>query len=167
MKLSITQMVLGIFLLMAACYIVGWMIFDASSLLTSPVLDDGGVMKITKVFPEHEAFFAVARYVSGILFGLGLVVLLIGTFQVSMQGGKKLAITQIIAGVLITAISILITRLGYPTEFIVPMPVGREVHVNINPGPLMVYAMRLTRLSSILGLAVLGVSIAQLVKARR
>jgi len=47
------------------------------------------------------------------------------------------------------------------------MPAGGKVDVNINPGPPMAYAMRLTNLSFLLGLAVLGVGIAQFVRARK
>jgi hypothetical protein len=162
-------MVLGVLILLAACYIVGWMIFGAQSLLTMPVPDESDVMRNTNVFPEHETLFAAARYASGLLFGLGLVVLLTGAFQKRGESGKKLAVTQITAGVLITAVPIFITRWGYPLVFIVPMPAGSNLlkSVNINPGPLMVFAMLLTTLTFLLGLAVLGVGIAQFVKARR
>jgi hypothetical protein len=162
-------MVLGVLILLAACYIVGWMIFGAQSLLTMPVPDESDVMRNTNVFPEHETLFAATRYASGLLFGLGLVVLLTGAFQKRGESGKKLAITQIIAGVLITAVPIFITRWGYPLVFIVPMPAGSNLlkSVNISPGPPMVFAMFLTMLATLLGLAVLGVGIAKFIKARR
>jgi hypothetical protein len=169
MKLSIAQIILGVLLVLAACYIVGWMIFGVPSLLNMPVPDDGGVMKNAEVLPEHETLLAAARYASGLLFGLGLVVLLTGAFQKRGESGKKLAITQAVAGVLIAAIAIFITRWGYPTVFIVPMPAGSSLigAVNINPGPPMVFALFLTGLTVVLGLAVLGVGIAQFVNARR
>ncbi len=67
------------------------------------------------------------------------------------------------------AVPIFITRWGYPLEFIVPMPAGSNLSgfVNTNPGPPMVFAMFLTMLTTLLGLAMLGTGIAQLVKARR
>ncbi len=169
MKLSITQIVLGILILLAACYIVGWMIFGAQTLLTMPVPDENDVMRNVNVIPEHEVLFTTARYASGLVFGLGLVVLLTGAFQNRVESEKKLAIMQIIAGVLITAVSIFITRWGYPLVFIVPMPEGSNLlrSVNINPGPTMVFAIFLTVLTFLLGLAVLGVGIAQFIKARK
>lgn len=167
MKLSITQMVLGTLILLAACYIVGWMIFGTTSVFTMPRLEKSMVMEGTELSPENPMLFAMARYASGILFGLALMVLLVGAFQVSMHDGKKLAITQIIGGVLITAIYFFINTWGYPTSFIVPMPAGSRVGVYINPGPPMIYAIRLTNLSFLLGLAVLDVGIVQFVKARK
>lgn len=169
MKLSITRVVLGALIVLAACYIVGWMIFGVPSLLNMPVPDESGVMRNTDVFPEHEVLFTIARYASGLLLGLSLVVLLTGAFQQNVKSKKKLAITQIIAGVLIVAVSVFITRWGYPTVFVVPMPEGSNLtgSVNINPGPLNVYAVFLAMLSTLLGLAVLGVGVAQFVKAKK
>jgi len=40
MRLSITQAVLGVLIVLAACYIVGWMIFGVPSLLNMPVPDE-------------------------------------------------------------------------------------------------------------------------------
>lgn len=145
------------------------MIFGAQSLLTMPVPDESDVMVNTDVIPEHETLFTAARYASGLVFGLGLVVLLTGAFQNRGESGKKLAITQIITGVLITAVPVFITRWGYPLVFVVPTPAGSNLlkSVNINPGPPMVFAMFLTMLATLLGLAVLGVGIAQFIKTRK
>jgi hypothetical protein len=170
MKLSITQIVLGALIVTAACYIVGWMIFGAESLLNMPVPGgDDGVSRMTRVVPEHENLFTAARYASGLLFGLGLVVLLVGSFRNRTALGKKPALTQVVAGVLIAAVSVFITRWGYPATFIIPMPEGSNLvgHVNINPGPPMIFASFLTMLLTLLGLAVLGTGIAQYIKARR
>ncbi len=168
MKLSVTQIVLGILILLAACYIVGWMIFGVPSLLTSPKPDSDGVMKNLNLLPVNEIPFTAARYASGVLFGLALIVLLTGAFQVRAKNAKKLAVTQVIAGVMIISISILISIWGYPTEFIIPRPAGSNLSrsVTINPGPALIDALHLTTLSFLLGLAVLGVAIAQFIKAR-
>ncbi len=171
MKLSITQMILGILITAAACYIVGWMIFGVPSLLHTPVLGGNGAMNYTDVIPDHEALFIVARYASGLLFGLGLVVLATGSIQVT-QAGKRttiLALFQMISGVLIAAGSYLILYRGYPTSFTVPVPEGSELlrHMFINPGPLIIRAQSLTALIFLLSLLVLGTGTAQYIKARR
>ena len=170
MKLSTTQIVLGCFLLLAACYIVGWMIFGVSYLLNIPVPDESGMMRNTDVFPRYEVIFTIARYASGLLLGLGLVVLLTGAFRKRAESRKKVAITQITTGALITAVSVFVARWGYSIEFIVPvMPEGSHLlqSVNINPGLAMVLAAYLTVLTALLGLAVLGVGIAQYIRARK
>jgi hypothetical protein len=171
MKLSMTQIILGVLIVFAACYIVGWMIFEVPSLLTMPVPDDAGVMINTNVLPEHEILFTTARYASVLLLCLGLTVLVTGTIQrvKAAERQKILAITQLVAGVLVAAASIFVSRWGYPSVFTVPMPEGSNLlqFVEINPGPPMVYASFLTALTFLLGLAVLGGSIAQLIKSRK
>ena len=169
MKLSITQTVLGALILLAAACIAGWMIFGAQSLLNMPVPDESGIMRDTEVFPKYEALFTAARYASGLLLGLGLVVILTGASRKTVENAKKLAIRQIVAGALITAASIFINIWGCPTVFIVPMPAGNNLSrfVSIYPGLPMTGAMYLTILTILLGMAVLGVGIAQLVKARK
>ena len=169
MKLSITQMALGVLIILAACYIVGWMIFGAQFLLNMPVPDESNVMKNTDVLPKHEVQFTAARYASGLLFGLGLAVLLTTSFQNRTGSGKKMALSQVIAGVLIAAVSVFISRWGFPVEFIIPMPESSNLtrHININPGYPMILATLLTLLSTLLGLAVLGTGIAQYIRARR
>jgi hypothetical protein len=82
----------------------------------------------------------------------------------------KLAITQMILGVLIVFFSCFIITEGYLTEFTVPypepVPEGVEpfIRVNVLPGPFTGLAISAPIL---LGLTVVGCGIAQLVKARR
>jgi hypothetical protein len=72
---------------------------------------------------------------------------------------RKLTTTQIIAGVLIVAVSAFIFRWGYSFEYIFA----------IEGGPVLdlARARYLTLLTSLLGLAVVGVSIAQLVNTKK
>jgi len=144
------------------------MIFGVASLLNMTVLDASGVMINVAVLPKHEVLFTVARYAFGLLLGLGLVVLLTGAFWKRAENRKKLAITQIIAGALIVAVSVFILRWGYTLEFIVPIGGGHLLQsVSINPALDMAHAVWLTVLTGLLGVAVIGVGIAQLVKARK
>ncbi|MBN1189143.1 MAG: hypothetical protein JXA46_05260 [Dehalococcoidales bacterium] len=167
MKLSIAQIVLGILIAAASCYITGWMIFGVQSLLTIPVPDESSFMSRMNVLPRHETLFTLARYASGLVFGLGLAVLLTGAFQNSTESGRKLAISQIIAGVLIPAVSYFIIIWGYPTEFRTAGTAGSNLikHVFINPGPVIMRAEMITLAIFSMGLAVLGIGLAQLLKA--
>jgi hypothetical protein len=171
MKLSITQIVLGTLSVLAACYIVGWMIFGVPSLLNMPVPDESGVMSYTDAIPEHEALFTAARSVAGLVFVLGLVVLTIGIVQTIATGerNRKYTNTQIIGGILIAAASFFAATWGFPTSFTLPTPEGSDMlrHVYINPGPEILRVRGLTFLTFSLGLTVLGVGVAQLVKARK
>jgi hypothetical protein len=82
----------------------------------------------------------------------------------------KLAITQIVLGVLIVFFSFYIVAEGYVTEFTVPLPgpvpqgVAPFITVNKTPGLFTGLAIFAT---CILGLAVMGTGIIQLLKARR
>ncbi len=158
MKLSITQIVLGALIVLAAIFIARWMIFGATSLLDLTVLDENGVM-IADVFPEHEVLFTVARYSFPLLLGLGLVVLVRGASWKRTENRKKLSITQIIAGVLVVAISVFILRWGYALEFVVPIAGGPVLE--------MAYARNVNLLTAVLGLVVTGTGIAQFIKARK
>ena len=80
----------------------------------------------------------------------------------------KLAIAQIVLGLLITIFSFISTRWGFPTEFALPPDESGLIHsVLVNPGPVQVLAQISALVALVLGLVVLGVGIAQLVKARK
>jgi len=158
MKLSITQIVLGVLIVLAACYVVWWMIFGVAPMLTMMVLNENGVM-VTNVTPENEVLFTVARYTSVLLFGFGLVVMFTRAFCKKAENTQKLAMTQIVVGVLIVAVSVFILRWGYALDFV----------VGIAGGPVldMGRAKALTILTTLMGLAVIGVGIAQYMQTRR
>ena len=81
----------------------------------------------------------------------------------------KLAIGQMVLGVVIVVSSRFIMAWGHPTSF--PVPVsdnsGLSAFVEIYPGPPYTYAVFLTYLTLVLGLAVLGCGTAQFLRARR
>jgi hypothetical protein len=158
MKLSITQAVLGALIVLAAVFIARWMIFGVTSLLDMTVLDENGVM-VANASPERQDLFTVARYSFPLLLGLGLVVSIRGASWERTENRKELAITQIIAGALIIAVSVFILRWGYALEFVIPIEGGPVLE--------MAYARNVTLLTALLGLAVTGVGIAQLVKTRK
>jgi hypothetical protein len=82
---------------------------------------------------------------------------------------KKLAIAQIVSGLLITVFSFISTKWGFPTSAEVPMPEapGVTVSINISPGPTQMLAMNSAHIALVLGMVVLGVGVAQFVKAIR
>lgn len=171
MKLSRTQIVLGVLIVFAACYITGWMIHKAPSQLRQPLPDSGGDVTYVDVIPEHEALFNVSRYGSYLLPVLGVFVLIIGTVQAvkSEARTRRLAAAGIIAGLLIAALAFIITTWGYPTTFHMVMPEGSDTAVTIfgNPGRTLVGVQLISGAMFLLGLVVLGVGITQLVKSRK
>jgi hypothetical protein len=158
MKLSITQIILGALIMLTALYVLWWMAFGVTSLLNDKVSVDSGIM-VANYTPEHEVLFTTARYASGLLAVLGLAVIIIGALWKKTENKRKLTTTQIIVGVLIIVISAFIFRWGYSFEYIFA----------IEGGPVLdlARARYLTLLTSLLGLAVVGVSIAQLVNTKK
>ena len=84
----------------------------------------------------------------------------------------RLAITQILSGVLIITLSSLVIAWGFPTSF--TMTAGQDSggtdiikQVFINPGPEYMRAHLFTALVLALGLAVCGVGVIQYIKSRR
>ncbi len=158
MKLSITQVALGVLIACAAGYIMWWMLFDVVPLLAEKVPDAGGVM-VQDYTPRHEILFTVARYASILLTGLGLLVLSAGALRGKIKNQKRLAVTQIIAGALIIALSAFILIWGYSFNVIVALKGG--------PVLTMTSAKAFTVLTSLMGLVVLITGIFQFIKSRK
>jgi len=160
-KLSVTQIVLGILIVLAACYIVWWMIFGVTELLNLKILNESGAM-VADYTPEYEALFPIARYASCLLLGLGLVVLVNGVLWKKVENKTKQAIVQIAAGALTFALSAFILICGYSFDYIVAIEGGPILDLGC--------ARVCTFLTSLLGLAAFGVGIAQfnlLVRGKR
>jgi hypothetical protein len=172
MKLAITQVVLGIIIILAAFWVTGWMIHEAPGLFTQPLINDSGKTSWVDVVPENGVQFSIARYSSYALpfFGIFLVI----AASVYAARGKpvksSLAFTHVIIGLLTAAIAYFIISYGYPTSF-------RAVQPNEH-GLLMLFESMyggwtavIRELSSailfISGLAAVGVGIAQLVKSKK
>jgi hypothetical protein len=169
-KLATAQAVLGLILTLAACIIAGWMMFGAPSQLNLPVPAEGnGPVVRDNVVPNHQALFTAARYLSGLLLGLGLAVLAFGIIQ--RQGGRRtgLAVVQTAFGFSIAGTAVFVTTWGYPTQFTIPGPEGGDVlgTLNVLPGPPETTVALLTFAATLLGIAVLGVGIAQFIGAGR
>jgi hypothetical protein len=154
MKLAITR-ILGGLIVLAGCYVAWWMLSGVNELLSLTV-DNGNGVTVQDFTPENGVLFGIARYASILLPGLGLLILA-GSLRPA-KDPRRAATTNIAAGGLVFGISVFILIWGYALDFI----------VMIEGGPIldMSQARLLTTLTALLGLAVSGVGIAQLVKAR-
>jgi flagellar basal body-associated protein FliL len=169
MKLSITQIILGVLIIFAACYITGWMIHEAPHQFTQLVSNNTGGVTYINVVPEDERLFNVSRYGSYALPVLGVLVLIIGTIQSAKADARnrRLIIINIVAGFLIAALAFIITRWGYPTQFHTAPGGGSNIIIFANPGRSLLGLQSASGIMVAFGLAVLGVGIAQLIKARK
>jgi hypothetical protein len=171
MKLSLAQIILGAFIIVAACYVTGWMIHKAPSELRQPNLDAAATQKYIDVVPEHNGLFNVARYGSYLLPVIGIYLLVSGAIENVKTGARNRnwLITDIVAGLVVAALGFIITTWGYPTTFHEVVPENSELMKIIftNPGRTLVAVQTISGILVLLGLAVLGVSIAQLVKSRK
>jgi hypothetical protein len=171
MKLSLAQIILGACIILAACYVTGWMIHKAPSELTQPEPGLTSTPKYIEVVPEHNVLFNVARYGSYLLPVIGIYLLVSGAIEnVKTEArNRNWLITDIVAGLVVAALAFIITTWGYPTTFHEVMPENSELMRTIftNPGRTMVAVQTISGVMILLGLSVLGVSIAQLVKSRK
>ena len=170
MKLSLTQIILGVLIIFAACYVTGWMIHEAPHQLTQPLPNIPKGMAIIETIQENEALFNLARYGSLALPVLGALVLVIGTIQSVKAGTRtwRLITINIIAGVLITALAFVIGTWGYPTIYYTATLEGSDTLIKISTLPVSDRDVALAiGVTLLLGLAVVGVSIAQIVKSQK
>jgi hypothetical protein len=168
-KLSIIQIVLGALIVLAACYVTGWMIHKAPSVL--PPLDSGSdsIPEYVKAIPEHNELYNIARYGSYLLPVIGIYLLVSGAVEnlKPEARNRNWVITDIVAGLVVAALGFIITTWGYPTTFHMVMPESSNFTGTIftNPGRTTVAVQSVSAVMVLLGLSVIGVSIAQLVKS--
>lgn len=171
MKLSVPQIVFSILIILASCYVTGWMIHEAPSLYRQPIPDPGGDVTYVDVTPEDETLFSISRYSSYVLPALGILVLIISTVQSvkAESRSRLLVIINIVAGVLIATSAFFITRWGYPTEFHTAIGTGSDtiMWINVNPGRSLLGLQAASGALIPLGLAVFGCGIFQLISLRK
>ncbi len=171
MKLSITQIILGVLIVFAACFIVGWMTYEAPELLRQPDIDEAGKITYIDVIPEHDVLFDISRYGSYLLPALGILLIISGAIQAARPGARtrKVAVITLSAGLITAAVGYIITVYGFPTSFNAfdPENSNRIRHFL----GLMTKERGLTQaaavLTSLFGLAATGCGIAQLIKAQK
>jgi Na+/proline symporter len=171
MKLSMTQTILGVLIIITACFILAWMIFWTSPVERIPLNGGAGPGKSIEAHPQHETTYTVARYASGALLCLGIIVVFTSNRQAVNRAKRPviLASIQFSAGILAAATAAFITARGYPLYFVTPLqPESNTIGVlNINPGPGEAFLMLITTLTVLLGLAVAGIGIAQIIKSKK
>ncbi len=169
MKLSITQTLLGILIIITACFIMAWMIFWTVPSQPTHLPSVAGPERSVEAYPKYQTTYNIARYASGALLVLGIAVVIISVRQAAKtKHPAVLASVQLSAGLLVAVAAAFITARGYPLEFVTPLQEDNLVGmVNINPGPGMAVIMLLTTLTVLFGLAVSGIGIAQLVKSKK
>ena len=169
MKLSLAQIILGALIILAASYVTGWMVHKAPSELSQPNPDTTSTQKYLEVVPEHNLLFNVARYGSYLLPIIGIFLLVSGAVEnVKTEArNRNWLITDIVGSLLVATLAFIITIWGYPTTFHVVMPENSDLMRTIftNPGRTMVAVQTISGVLFFLGLSVLGISIAQLVKS--
>lgn len=172
MKLSITQVALGVLIVFAACWVTGWMIYRAPQQLSQPAFDaEGRIVDYIDVLPQDNTQFNIARYGSYLLPVFGVFLIISGAIPAARGGTDKrpLAVLNIVAGVLIAGLALVIARWGYPTTFHTGPPelTGSTMIINTNPGRSLLGIHWATIAILVFGLAVVGVVIAHLIKSRK
>jgi hypothetical protein len=170
MKSSITQIILGILIVFAACWVTGWMIYRAPQQLSQPVPDEEGrIVDYIDVLPQNNTQFSIARYGSYLLPVFGVFLIIGGAIQAARGSTSKriLAVSNIIAGVLTAGLALVIVTWGYPTTFHTGPPelTGSTMIIFTNPGRSQVAIESVSAALLPAGLAVAGIAVVQLIKS--
>ncbi len=170
MKLSVTQIVLGVLIIFAACYVTFWMLREASTQYELVMPHFPVDVTNINVIQNNETLFNIAAYGSLALPILGVLVLVIGTIQSNKLNARtwQLIMVNITAGILVTALAFIIFRYGKQTFSFTAIIKGTDTLISMNDLLKSSLSMLLTTGATLLlGLAVVGVGIAQLVKSRK
>jgi hypothetical protein len=169
MKLSVPQIIFSVLIILAACYVTGWMIHEAPSLYRQPIPDPAGEVTYVDVTPEDEMLFDISRYSSYALPPLGILALIISTVQAAKAEARSrlLVIINIVAGVLIAASAFFIITWGFPTQFHAALGGGNEITIFTNPGRSLFGVEGASGALIPLGVAVFGCGIFQLISSRK
>jgi len=171
MKLSITQLILGVLIIFASCFVTGWMTYEAPELLRQPDIDEAGKITYVDVIPEHDVLFDISRYGSYLLPALGILLIISGAIQATRLNARtrEMAVVVLVAGLVTAVLAYIIIAYGFPTSFNAVDPEnGNRIRHFLG---LMTKERGLTQaaavLTSLFGLAAAGCGIAQLVKERK
>jgi hypothetical protein len=170
MKLAVTQVVLGIVIIIAALWVTGWMIYHDEGTFRNPVTGADGELSWVKMAPEHVNLYRIARYGSFALPVLGILLVISGTIQAVKRSAQRFpVILQITAGVLVAALAVFIPTWGFPTTYYSVDPgSGDQLLKMFSSSSREVIAAQYSAAALVLpGLAAVAVGIAQLVKLRK
>jgi hypothetical protein len=161
MKTKTALVVLSVFIILAASFIAWWMLFEASFQMEAPINKGEGIIGYAMLVPEHETLANLARYLSVPLMLLAIALLVISVF-------RKPAV-QLILGIVCAVITVFIAAYGFPTTFISSVPVdGQSItHFLSSPTGPERLAQGSIAVVVVCGLAVFGLSIAQLIQLKK
>lgn len=176
MKLTVTQIALGSFLIIASLFINKWMYFDSSALLGVSDLTITEIPDDIQVLYENEVTFNIARYGSFLLPFLGIGFLINNV--ISLVKGKvsyrKLVVFNLTIGVFTTALLFVIITYGYtphfgivPSDTIISKETVEFLRSSRDNDSQVLFIMRMTGFAFFTGLATSGMSVAQLLRSRK
>lgn len=167
MKLTVTQIILGLFVAAACVYILRFV------RTTIPWLEDAAGGGIIVVMVNAGAAMVAAHWMAILTAALGLGVCATGLIYLRKTCGsppdglRTLVVAGIILGAAVVLTSILINAWGFPTSMTRVLPDGGMVTMFWMPSHSVVVAQRLAGLVSLSGLIILGCGIAGYLKIRR
>jgi hypothetical protein len=161
MILKTISIILSVLIIAAAGYVAWWMLSQATFQIEAPIRDGDKLTGYAILVPQHENLANAAKYLAAPVLLLSLGLLAAGIFQ-------KIK-TQITLALLIAAAAIFTGFYGFPTDFVSATPLDGEniKHIFTSPGSTERLAMIASFAGFILGLVTVGISIAQLVWARK
>ena len=174
MKLSITQIVLGLGILLAMAFSIAW---DPTGFYIRVPLGEPGNWK-TLFNPDTKEVIATVIAILVLLLGLAIIGVAVTLLVLKTQSEhvephseqnarkKKLAIIQMGLGFLVAVSAFLVTIWGFPTSYTYQLSDSLVTSVNFIPGPQFVVAHRLSLLVFLLGIVSLACGVAQLWSVR-
>jgi hypothetical protein len=160
-KLKFILIVLSVLIIAASGYIVWWILTQAVFQIETPIREGGKITGYAMLTPPHETLVDATQYMAAPALLLALWLLM-----ASILHKTKI---QIALGAIIAAAAVFTGIFGFPTEFISAAPLDGETikHIFTSPVGAERTAMMLSFFECILGLAAVGVGIAQLVKSEK
>ena len=174
MKISITQIVLGLGILIAMALSIAW---DPTGFYIRESLGEPGSWK-TIFNPDTREVVATILAFLVLLIGSAIIGVAIALLIAKVRSKyvepssemnirvKRLVITQMVLGLLVTVSAFLVTIWGFPTSHTYPPSDGLIRVEFFTPGPQFVLAQGLSLLTFLMGIVALGCSIAQFRSAR-
>jgi hypothetical protein len=170
MKLSIAQIALGTGILIAMALSMAW---DPTGFYIRESLGEPGSWR-TIFNPDTREVIATILAFLVLLLGLAIIGVSIALLTAKVRSKytepnseietrvKRLVIAQIVLGLLVAVSAFLIVIWGFPTSYTYPPSNGLVQIVHFTPAPRFVLAQGLSLLNFLMGIVVLGCSIAQI-----
>ena len=164
-KLALCQVILGILVIAAAGFILGWMTMDLPALEAGP---DPANPDASYWQHDSPAYLTASKYLAGLLVLLGAVIVATGSFQSRPDGDNlsRLAVFQLLAGTLTLFISFVVLAAILPSRFVLTSPGGQQflgTTTTMWQEPRTIAAF----CAVVIGLAVVSIGFSQHIRAGR